>query len=90
MAKNEEKLTKVELAKKMGISRPTLDKYLREGFPQQGDEQAIKMMKKIDLGRRQIEIENAIRLHNYEITQLQAELVVVNKMLAEFEEGNNE
>lgn len=90
MAKNEEKLTKVELAKKMGISRPTLDKYLREGFPQQGDEQAIKMMKKIDLGRRQIEIENAIRLHNYEITQLQAELVVVNKMLTEFEEGNNE
>ena len=87
MAKNEEKLTKVELAKKMGISRPTLDKYLREGFPQQGDEQAIKMMKKIDLGRRQIEIENAIRLHNYEITQLQAELVVVNEMLAEFKEG---
>ena len=90
MAKNEEKLTKVELAKKMGISRPTLDKYLREGFPQQGDEQAIKMMKKIDLGRRQIEIENAIRLHNYEITQLQAELVVINEMLAEFKEGNNE
>ena len=90
MAKNEEKLTKVELAKKMGISRPTLDKYLREGFPHQGDEQAIKMMKKIDLGRRQIEIENAIRLHNYEITQLQAELVVVNEMLAEFKEGNNE
>lgn len=90
MAKNEEKLTKVELAKKMGISRPTLDKYLREGFPQQSDEQAIKMMKKIDLGRRQIEIENAIRLHNYEITQLQAELVVVNEMLAEFKEENNE
>lgn len=90
MAKNEEKLTKVELAKKMGISRPTLDKYLREGFPKQSDEQAIKMMKKIDLGRRQIEIENAIRLHNYEITQLQAELVVVNEMLAEFKEGNNE
>lgn len=90
MAKNEEKLTKVELARKMGISRPTLDKYLREGFPKQGDEQAIKMMKKNDLGRRQIEIENAIRLHNYEITQLQAELVVVNEMLAEFKEGNNE
>ena len=90
MAKNEEKLTKVELAKKMGISRPTLDKYLREGFPQQSDEQAIKMMKKIDLGRRQIEIENAIRLHNYEITQLKAELVVVNEMLAEFKEENNE
>ena len=90
MAKNEEKLTKVELAKKMGISRPTLDKYLREGFPQQSDEQVIKMTKKNDLGRRQIEIENAIRLHNYEITQLQAELVVVNEMLAEFKEENNE
>ena len=90
MAKNEEKLTKTELAKKLGISRPTLDKYLREGFPKQGDEQAIKMMKKNDLGRRQIEIENAIRLYNYEITQLQEELVVVNEMLAEFKEGNNE
>ena len=33
MAKNGEKLTKVELARKMGISRPTLDKYLKEGFP---------------------------------------------------------
>lgn len=90
MAKNGEKLTKVELARKMGISRPTLDKYLKEGFPKMESEQTMLNARKIELGRRKIEVENAIRLHNYEITQLQAELVVVNEMLAEFKEGNNE
>lgn len=28
-----EKITKKELAEKLSISRPTLDKYLSEGFP---------------------------------------------------------
>ena len=31
--KYEEKLTKTELANKLGISRPTLDTYLKNGFP---------------------------------------------------------
>ena len=85
-----EKLTKSSLAKAMGISRPTLDKYLKEGFPKMESEQTILNARKIELGRRKIEVENGIRLHNYEITQLQAELVVINEMLAEFKEGNNE
>ena len=85
-----EKLTKSSLAKAMGISRPTLDKYLKDGFPKMKSEQTILNARKIELGRRKIEVENGIRLHNYEITQLQAELVVINEMLAEFKEGNNE
>ena len=85
-----DRLTKSSLAKAMGISRPTLDKYLKEGFPKMESEQTILNARKIELGRRKIEVENGIRLHNYEITQLQAELVVVNEMLAEFKEGNNE
>ena len=82
-----ERLTKSSLAKAMGISRPTLDKYLKEGFPKMESEQTILNARKIELGRRKIEVENGIRLHNYEITQLQAELVVINEMLAEFKEG---
>ena len=82
-----EKLTKSSLAKAMGISRPTLDKYLKDGFPKMKSEQTILNARKIELGRRKIEVENGIRLHNYEITQLQAELVVINEMLAEFKEG---
>ena len=82
-----ERLTKSSLAKAMGISRPTLDKYLKEGFPKMESEQTILNARKIELGRRKIEVENGIRLHNYEITQLQAELVVSNEMLAEFMEG---
>ena len=85
-----DRLTKSSLAKAMGISRPTLDKYLKEGFPKMESEQTILNARKIELGRRKIEVENGIRLHNYEITQLQAELVVINEMLAEFKEGNNE
>ena len=85
-----ERLTKSSLAKAMGISRPTLDKYLKEGFPKMESEQTILNARKIELGRRKIEVENGIRLHNYEIIQLQAELVVINEMLAEFKEGNNE
>ena len=36
-----EKLTKSSLAKAMGISRPTLDKYLKEGFPKIESEQTM-------------------------------------------------
>ena len=34
-----EKITKTELAQKLGISRPTLDKYLLYGFPQKVTDQ---------------------------------------------------
>ena len=56
-----EKLTKSSLAKAMGISRPTLDKYLKEGFPKIESEQTILNARKIELGRRKIEIENGIK-----------------------------
>lgn len=81
MAKNGEKLTKVELARKMGISRPTLDKYLKEGFPKIESEQTMLNARKIELGRRKIEVENGIRLCNYDLTKLNDELVYINKEL---------
>ena len=81
MAKNGEKLTKVELARKMGISRPTLDKYLKEGFPKIESEQTMLNARKIELGHRKIEVENGIRLCNYDLTKLNDELIYINKEL---------
>lgn len=81
MAKNWEKLTKVELARKMGISRPTLDKYLKDGFPKMESEQTMLNARKIELGRRKIEVENGIRLCNYDLTKLNDELIYINKEL---------
>ena len=81
MAKNGEKLTKVVLARKMGISRPTLDKYLKEGFPKMESEQTILNARKIELGRRKIEVENGIRLCNYDLEKLNDELIYINKEL---------
>ena len=76
-----EKLTKSSLAKAMGISRPTLDKYLKDGFPKMKSEQTILNARKIELGRRKIEIENGIRLCNYDLEKLNDELIYVNKEL---------
>lgn len=87
MAKNGEKLTKVELARKMGISRPTLDKYLKEGFPKIESEQTMLNARKIELGRRKIEVENGIRLCNYDLTKLNDELIYINKELENIVEG---
>lgn len=87
MAKNGEKLTKVELARKMGISRPTLDKYLKEGFPKIESEQTMLNARKIELGRRKIEVENGIRLCNYDLTKLNDELIYINKELESIVEG---
>ena len=76
-----EKLTKSSLAKAMGISRPTLDKYLKDGFPKMKSEPTILNARKIELGRRKIEIENGIRLCNYDLEKLNDELIYVNKEL---------
>ena len=76
-----EKLTKSSLAKAMGISRPTLDKYLKEGFPKIESEQTILNARKIELGRRKIEVENRIRLYDYDLEKLNDELIYVNKEL---------
>ena len=76
-----EKLTKSFLAKAMGISRPTLDKYLKEGFPKMKGEQTILNARKRELGRRKIEVENKIRLCNYDLEKLNDELIYINKEL---------
>lgn len=78
-----EKLTKSSLAKAMGISRPTLDKYLREGFPKKG--QTLLNVRKIELSRRKIEVENEIRLCNYDLEKLNDELIYINKELENIE-----
>ena len=81
-----EKLTKSSLAKAMGISRHTLDKYLKEGFPKIESEQTILNARKIELGRRKIEVENRIRLYNYDLEKLNDELIYINKELENIEE----
>ena len=79
MAKNyEEKLTKTELAKKLGISRPTLDTYLRNGFPNKITDAFQK-----DDKYRKILIENDIKVLEYQLSKLKAEL-------KELEGKNNE
>lgn len=69
MVKNEEKLTKTELAKKLGISRPTLDTYLKNGFPNK-----ITDTIKEDDNYRKILIENDIRVLEYQLSKLKEEL----------------
>ena len=79
MAKNyEEKLTKTELANKLGISRPTLDTYLKNGFPNKITDPFQK-----DDEYRKILIENDIKVLEYQLSKLKAEL-------KELEGKNNE
>ena len=81
-----DKLTKSSLAKAMGISRPTLDKYLKEGFPKTKNVQTMLNVRKIGLGRRKVEVENRIRLCNYDLEELNDELIYINKELESIEE----
>lgn len=79
MTKNyEEKLTKTELANKLGISRPTLDTYLKNGFPNKITDAFQK-----DDEYRKILIENDIKVLEYQLSKLKAEL-------KELEGKNNE
>ena len=78
MAKNEEKLTKTELAKKLCISRPTLDTYLKNCFPNKITDTFQK-----DDEYRKILIENDIKVLEYQLSKLKAEL-------KELEGKNNE
>ena len=79
MTKNyEEKLTKTELANKLGISRPTLDTYLKNGFPNKITDTFQK-----DDEYRKILIENDIKILEYQLSKLKAEL-------KELEGKNNE
>ena len=76
--KYEEKLTKTELANKLGISRPTLDTYLKNGLPNK-----IKDSFQEDDEYRKILIENDIKVLEYQLSKLKAEL-------KELEGKNNE
>ena len=79
MTKNyEEKLTKTELANKLGISRPTLDTYLKNGFPNKITDAFQK-----DDEYRKILIENDIKVLEYQLSKLKEEL-------KELEGKNNE
>ena len=79
MVKNyEDKLTKTELAEMLGISRPTLDKYLESGFPNKITDTFQK-----DDEYRKILIENDIKVLEYQLSKLKAEL-------KELEGKNNE
>ena len=65
----ENNLSKKELAEKLGISRPSLDKYLVEGFPSK-----IKKSVEEDNGYKRILIENEIRLLKYTLEKKEKEL----------------
>lgn len=69
MARNEKKLTKIELASMLGISRPTLDNYLKNGFPSKVTDNF-----KEDDEYRKILIENDIRVLEYQLSKLKEEL----------------
>ena len=71
-------MTKTELANKLGISRPTLDKYLESGFPNKITDTFQK-----DDEYRKILIENDIKILEYQLSKLKAEL-------KELEGKNNE
>ena len=66
-----EKLTKKELAEKLGISRPTLDKYLIDGFPKKIKEAFIDTE---DKEYKRIVLENEIRLLKYTLNKLEEQL----------------
>lgn len=67
-----DKFTKKELAERLGISRPTLDTYWENGFPDK-----IKNRFKspnIDKEYEKIKLENEIRLKEYELKRLKEKL----------------
>lgn len=85
-----EKLTKNSLAKQLGISRPTLDRYLEEGFPTKMKENLIYNGNQEDCGRQRVLIENNIRLCEYEIQKYTKRIEDLKKELENLEVGNNE
>ena len=64
-----ERITKKELAEKLNISRPTLDKYLADGFPTK-----ITNLFTHDKEYERIVLENEIRLVEYKLKKLREEL----------------
>ena len=76
------KLTKDNFAKQLGISRPTLDKYLENGFPNSITGRLPKNAEE-DNGLEKIMLENEIRVFEYKISMLK-------KRLEELEGKSNE
>lgn len=69
------KLTKEKLAKILDISRPTLDKYLKEGFPT-----SYKYNFSEDISYKKINLENEIRICEYKLLKLKEELKELEKI----------
>lgn len=70
----DEKINKTYLAKALGISRPTLDKYLISGFPKKIKEKITFSCVEETLEYKKISIENEIRLCEYKLSKLKEEL----------------
>ena len=83
----EEKLTKTELAKKMGISRPTLDKYLKEGFPMVNKDNINETLSYKELCRKRVIVENNITLQSYDLQQSNKELEEINRLIKQHEDA---
>lgn len=76
------KLTKDNLAKQLGISRPTLDKYLENGFPSPITEN-LQKNEVNDKDLEKILLENEIRVYEYKLS-------ILKRRLEEMEEDNHE
>jgi len=72
-----DKLTKTELAAKLGISRPTLDKYLSEGFPKKITDSFADDIE--DKEYQKLLVENEIRLVKYTLKKLEDKLEAISK-----------
>lgn len=71
-------ITKTDLSVKMNISRPTLDKYLKEGFPPNMTNRFKNNICE-DKGYRKLLLENEIRLYKYQISKLEKEIEDLDK-----------
>ena len=64
-----EQITKKDLAEALGISRPTLDTYLKEGFPSKITDPIKKAGN--DSEYQRIILENELRIVEYKIKKLE-------------------
>ena len=75
---SKEQFTKKELAEKLGISRPTLDTYWENGFPDKiKDRIKNPILWDGDIEYQKIKLENEIRLKEYELKKLKEQLEVL-------------
>ncbi len=65
-----EKINKCDLAKQLKISRPTLDKYLQKGFPENITNKFNDSNVDEDIEYKKILLDNEIRLCEYNLNKL--------------------